>query len=342
MKKILIALTLALLFVVPVSAKSDKAKEPAPKFDICHFDGNDSYHIINVSENAIPAHMEHGDILTGAASEPVSDMDEGYYYTDTCEYAFIRSAEISSPTKGEEYFVGDLVDFTATLIDKDKDDNVQWAVRKGICAAGQGTVWGNVDSHNDPYTWVGGMTFSSTADTTGWDEGMYCFVFNPTESLGDTAIRETREFSLNLREPVFIETVLIDPSDVDGESSLLPLTLGNNYIFQVTGTFSNRNGREYLDAEYVTEDNWITKFDGLSGWPLNDYWNELDLMVDSNFVDWMELNPQVQNTYSLNYVGSGNSVNFMVFDGSPDTKIINPAWYTDNIGQLTVDIYRQD
>jgi len=37
---------------------------PKPKVDICHYDAdNDSWHLINVSENAWPAHEAHGDVL---------------------------------------------------------------------------------------------------------------------------------------------------------------------------------------------------------------------------------------------------------------------------------------
>ena len=33
------------------------------KVDVCHVEGNGSYHIINVSEKAVPAHLAHGDWL---------------------------------------------------------------------------------------------------------------------------------------------------------------------------------------------------------------------------------------------------------------------------------------
>lgn len=36
---------------------------PQGKVDICHLTGNGSYHIINVSANAMPAHLAHGDVL---------------------------------------------------------------------------------------------------------------------------------------------------------------------------------------------------------------------------------------------------------------------------------------
>lgn len=33
------------------------------KQDVCHLTGNGSYHMINVSVNALPAHLRHGDVL---------------------------------------------------------------------------------------------------------------------------------------------------------------------------------------------------------------------------------------------------------------------------------------
>ncbi len=68
---------------------------------------------------------------------------------------------------------------------------VQWAVRNGTCAAATNTVFGNVDSFNDPYTWDGNL-FQATADTTTWVPGDYCFVFNPKESPGEGDVRLTQ------------------------------------------------------------------------------------------------------------------------------------------------------
>ncbi len=38
-------------------------RAPKAKVDICHITGNGSWHLINVSENAWPAHEAHGDAL---------------------------------------------------------------------------------------------------------------------------------------------------------------------------------------------------------------------------------------------------------------------------------------
>ena len=122
-----------------------------------------------------------------------AEGDERFDWT-RFDVLFNRTAEITSPSDGE--VVSGPVSFDATLNDKDSNDNVQWAVRQGTCAAGTGTVFGNVDGHSDVFTWDHAI-FNASADTSTWDDGEYCFIFNPTESAGDTEIRETREFVVN-------------------------------------------------------------------------------------------------------------------------------------------------
>jgi uncharacterized protein (TIGR02145 family) len=50
----------------------------ASKIDICHRQGNGSWHTINISVNAMPAHLAHGDIV------PDADGD-GYTKTNPCD-----------------------------------------------------------------------------------------------------------------------------------------------------------------------------------------------------------------------------------------------------------------
>ncbi len=122
-----------------------------------------------------------------------AETDERFDWT-RFDVLFNRTATIISPEVNS--IVSGVVSFDATLNDKDKNDSVSWAIRKGTCAANTNTVFGNVDGFNNPYDW-NHTDFHATADTTLWGEGEYCFVFNPSESAGDTAIRETREFTVN-------------------------------------------------------------------------------------------------------------------------------------------------
>lgn len=55
------ALMPALLFVTAGAATV--LGSPQGKVDVCHQTGNGSYHVINVSGNAVPAHLRHGDVL---------------------------------------------------------------------------------------------------------------------------------------------------------------------------------------------------------------------------------------------------------------------------------------
>lgn len=108
-----------------------------------------------------------------------------------------RSAEITSPEPSE--VVSGMVEFAAYLSDDDADP-VQWAVREGVCATTNNTVFGNVDGHTDVATMdssdLSMQTFSFTGDMSAMTPGMYCFVYNPSEDSGESDIRETREFEL--------------------------------------------------------------------------------------------------------------------------------------------------
>lgn len=110
-------------------------------------------------------------------------------------YTLKRTAEITSPDVAE--VVSGSVEFAAFLKDDDAD-NIQWAIRSGTCAAGTGTVFGNVDGNTDvatiDQTDLSNQTFSFTADTTTVNDGSYCFVYNPVEDGGESNIRLTREF----------------------------------------------------------------------------------------------------------------------------------------------------
>ena len=104
-----------------------------------------------------------------------------------------RSAEITAPLEGE--LVSGMVSFDAILTDDDDNDDVQWAVRKGTCAAGTNTVFGNVDGYSDSFTWTN-KVFNAVVDTSSWELGEYCFIFNPTEGTSEDDIRLTRKFVL--------------------------------------------------------------------------------------------------------------------------------------------------
>ncbi len=134
--------------------------------------------------------------LDGYLDNVVVDLGENSttYDFEPADEPFVRSAQIVSPTAGQVVSDGSL-ELSAVLVDEDGDDSVQWAVRSGTCAVSTGTEAGNVDGKSDAFAWDG-ATFSSTLDVSNWTDGEYCFVFNPSESTGDTEIRETVQFSI--------------------------------------------------------------------------------------------------------------------------------------------------
>jgi len=141
-------------------------------------------------------------------------------------------------------------------------------------------------------------------------------------------------YTVQATEPTFVETVTVDSANMNGESSLASLAAGKNYLFEVSGVWQNR-GWEKVDAKYTTGDNWGTNTDAPSG----GYPNQLlDLQVNNTFMDWGAYSSS--HTYTMNFVGNDLPVNFRVFDGDVSTNTLNLGWYSDNIGNLTVNIYK--
>lgn len=135
----------------------------------------------------------------------------------------VRYAEITSPAEGAN--VTGIVPFTAQLHNDDQNDGVQWAVRFGTCAANTGTVMGNVDGFTNSYDWDGEF-FSAEADTSTWEPGTYCFIFNPRERNGEQDVRETRLFTVGEpEEEVFCDIgwkppIKLEAHDVNVKATL--------------------------------------------------------------------------------------------------------------------------
>lgn len=55
------ALIPAMVLVAATTATA--VGQPQGKVDVCHRTGNGSFHEINISGNALPAHLRHGDML---------------------------------------------------------------------------------------------------------------------------------------------------------------------------------------------------------------------------------------------------------------------------------------
>jgi len=60
--------------------------------------------------------------------------------------------------------------------------------------------------------------------------------------------------------------------------------------------------------------------------------------VNNAFVDWGAYS--ATHVYELTFTGTGSSVNFRVFDGNVGTNTPDPGWYGDNIGNMTIEIWK--
>lgn len=151
--------------------------------------------------------------MTGTWEDNCDGERSGYWAAAAGTARNIRRAAITAPDVNEEVY--GIVNFAAYLSDNDQD-HIQWAVRKGTCEANTGTVFGNVDdktdlaviNNSDPTN----QTFHYQANMSGFELGMYCFVYNPVEDAGEIDIRLTRQFQL-AAEPQEPESPLIYPID---------------------------------------------------------------------------------------------------------------------------------
>ena len=152
---------------------------------------------------------------------------------------------ITSPGEGEVVF--GMADFGATYSDDDPS-GVQWGVRYNTCAAATNTVWGNVDGHNDPFTWDG-SAFLSQADTSSWVPGPYCFVFNPTEGPGEDDMRLTRWFEV---------MEVIPPTASPTQDPEANAKGWNNTDVTITWNWADEEGGSGIDEENCTMETLVT------------------------------------------------------------------------------------
>ena len=64
---------------------STETRAPKQKITVCHLTGNGSFHAIEINENALPAHLAHGDGFPGSCYE------NGYYLTEECELIYVEN-----------------------------------------------------------------------------------------------------------------------------------------------------------------------------------------------------------------------------------------------------------
>ena len=177
---------------------------------------------------------------------------------------------------------GDVVSGTIALEafyadEDDNNDGVQWAVRSGTCAAGTGTVLGNVDGHSDVFTWDY-ENFLASFDTTLVANGSYCFVFNPTEDAGDPNQRLTRTFTVENEIP-------------DTTAPAVPTGLA------WTDSSSNNVPDHGTTALYAGTASWNANSEDDFSHYIYKYWNEIDASpYDDEATSWTHTLSGVGNT----------------------------------------------
>ncbi len=142
------------------------------------------------------------------------------------------------------------------------------------------------------------------------------------------------------KSPILIDTFTVAANATTGGTSAVTLDSNKNYLVKVSGTWSNRNGVDAVDAEFNSYDNWTTPLDGDPAWTsfgLTQYFNLLELQLDTAFVNWGVYSPA--HEYEFAMAGTGSVLSARIFDGQTDTNTITPSWYNDNSGSLTVKIY---
>lgn len=131
----------------------------------------------------------------------------------------------------------------------------------------------------------------------------------------------------------YLETVTVDSAVMGGASSVASLMTGKNYLFESSGTWTNRPG-EAVDTKFTTMDGWVTPTDAPDG----GYDPKLlDLQVNASFMDWGAYS--AVHEYSMMYTPAATApVNFRVFDGDVATNTPTPGWYGDNVGSIMVKL----
>jgi len=135
-------------------------------------------------------------------------------------------------------------------------------------------------------------------------------------------------------DSTLVETLQVSANSPVPKISVNTLQSGVTYLIKVSGTWQDTSvANHFIDAEYTTFDTWQTYMDGTPHWGPP----QKDLNVNGADVNWGTYNPA--HEYKLLYPGTGAPVSFMIIDKDPSLPI-DPTWYTDNVGFLTVRIFK--
>jgi hypothetical protein len=115
------------------------------------------------------------------------------------------------------------------------------------------------------------------------------------------------------------------------------LPLSGKYQICVDGTWQNGSGGSISqsDAEFTTEDNWVTQHQGYNIAPylLGPYFGAVQ--INENTVSWGAYN---DGHHYCNTATYSAPINLAVFDGDSTTGVKNIGWYADNYGTLSYSV----
>lgn len=91
-----LSLAVAMVSFISFGVMYTSAKpSPENKVDVCHIEGNGSYHLINVSKNALQAHLDHGDALL---TNSITNGDEVIFNSD-CSVSLTKLNSVTVDSK---------------------------------------------------------------------------------------------------------------------------------------------------------------------------------------------------------------------------------------------------
>ena len=137
-KFFLIVTTLSLLSILGASVVF---AAPAPKVDVCHLTDTGAYVKINVSENALPAHVEHGDASPGELVPGVP----GKKFADDCTLVD-ANANVAGTWCGQSGYEGVMGYLFTMTLSQDSNGAVTGQINydNGALRSVSGQVTGNL------------------------------------------------------------------------------------------------------------------------------------------------------------------------------------------------------
>lgn len=131
------------------------------------------------------------------------------------------------------------------------------------------------------------------------------------------------------RQP--LQTLLLNSQDSDGEQTQ-QLDTGKTYLIEVSGTWTNFNGAQLVDAEFTSTDAWVTQLNPDSQAVTDPRF--LDVVINDQDVSWGSFN--TPHLYKTVVNGNDQPITLKISEaGDPNP----PNGYNDNEGLLHIKIY---